>query len=128
MVEHFFDKSKPVIPVLVSLNGKKGLVRVQAVVSTGSTFVCIPEEVAETMGYDVKASKEKVKIETPCCVLEVPLITLDEVSVLGISAPMVKTAIVPFPEDSRVSCILGLTYLRNFSVAIDYQTGSLTME
>jgi clan AA aspartic protease (TIGR02281 family) len=128
MTEFFFDSSKPMIPILVTLNGRKGIVRVQGILSTGSTFVSIPEEVAETLGYDTSKAKEKMKVSTPNGIIDVPVITLDEVSVLGLSAPRVKAIVVPFPEESRVNCILGLTYLRHFSFAVDYATGAMTIE
>ena len=128
MVEHFFDTSKPMIPVMVTLNGKKGMVRVHGVVDTGSTFVGIPEEIAETLGYDKKKVKEKVKVATNSGMVQLPLITLDEVSVLNMTATRVKAVIIPFTEESRINCLIGLTFLRNFNIAIDYTTGSLTVE
>ena len=128
MAEFFFDSTKPMITLLVTLNGKKGVIRVQGILSTGSTFVSIPEEVAETLGYDISNVDEKVKVSTPNGTMEVPIITLDEVSILGLTAPRVKAIVVPFPEEARVNCILGLTYLRNFSFAIDYSTGAMTIE
>jgi clan AA aspartic protease (TIGR02281 family) len=128
MAEYFFDNKKPMIPVFVGLNGKKGLIRVQGIVDTGSTFVTIPPAVAETMGYDLDNPEERVEVSTPSGMMSVPLITLDEVSIMGLTAPRVKTAVIPFPEQSRVNCLVGLTFLRNFSVSIDYPTGTLRIE
>lgn len=127
MAEYFFDNKKPLIPIVVTLNGRKGLVRVEGIIDTGSTFVVIPPEVAETLGYEIKKA-EKVEVATPEGLKKVPVITLDEVSVMGQMAPRVKATILPFPEEARINCLVGMTYLRNFGLGIDFTTGTMTLE
>ena len=85
-------------------------------------------EVAETLGYDLDNAEERVKISTPHGTLDVPLVTLDEVTVLGKTAARIKTAIIPIPEEARINCVIGLTFLRNFTLGIDYSTGTLTLD
>lgn len=128
MTEIFFDGKRPMIPVMVMLNGKKGVVRVQGIVDTGSTFVAIPFEIAETLGYDLHKVNERAQVSTPNGLLTVPVITLDEVNVMGKSVAQVKAAVVPFPEEARVACLLGLSFLRNFVFSVDYSTGSFKLE
>lgn len=128
MAETFFDGKRPMIPVMVMLNGKKGVVRVQAIVDTGSTFVAIPFEIAETLGYDLHKVNDRAQVSTPNGLLTVPIITLDEVNVMGKSVAQVKAAVVPFPEESRVTCLLGLSFLRNFGFSVDYSTGTFKIE
>jgi len=128
MTEIFFDGKRPMIPVMVMLNGKKGVVRVQGIVDTGSTFVAIPFEIAETLGYDLHKVNERAQVSTPNGLLTVPVITLDEVNVMGKSVAQVKAAVVPFPEEAKVTCLLGLSFLRNFVFSVDYSTGTFKLE
>lgn len=128
MAEVFFDNKKPMIPVIVSLNGKKGVVRVHGIIDTGSTLCAIPPEVAETLGYDLDEKEDSANVSTSDGLKEVPTVTLDEVTIMGVTATRVKTAVVPFPEETRVNCLVGLTYLRNFNMSVDFSTGTLTLE
>lgn len=128
MVEQFFDNKRPLIPIFVTLNGKKGVVRVQGIIDTGSTFVDIPPEVAETLGYDVKKGEGMVEVSTTGGMRSVPVITLDEVSVLGKTAPQIKATISQFTDESRINCLIGMTFLRGFTLSIDYTTGTLKLD
>ena len=49
---------------------------------TGATFVMIPWDVAERLGYDPTISDERISITTASTVEKVPLITLEEIDVL----------------------------------------------
>jgi len=128
MAEQFFDNKKPMIPVMVTLNGKKGVIRVQGIIDTGATFVVIPYEIAETLGYDLHKINERAQVSTPNGLITVPLITMDEINVMGKSVPQVKVAILPFPEESRVCCLVGLSFLRHFSLSIEYSTGTIILD
>ena len=128
MAEQFFDNKKPMIPVMVTLNGKKGVIRVQGIIDTGATFVAIPYEIAETLGYDLHKINERAQVSTPNGLITVPLITMDEINVMGKSVPQVKVAILPFPEESRVCCLVGLSFLRHFSLSIEYSTGTIILD
>ena len=128
MSDQFFDNKKPMIPVMVTFNGKKGMVRLQGIIDTGSTFVAIPYEIAENLGYDLHKVNERAQVSTPNGLLTVPIITMDEVNVMGKSVPQVKVAIVPFPEEARVCCLVGLSFLRHFSITIEYSTGTIKLE
>jgi clan AA aspartic protease (TIGR02281 family) len=128
MAEQFFDNKRPMIPVMVTLNGKKGVIRVQGIIDTGATFVSIPYEIAESLGYDLHKINERAQVSTPNGLITVPLITMDEVNVMGKSVPQVKVAVLPFPEEARVCCLVGLSFLRNFSFTIEYATGTIKLE
>jgi predicted aspartyl protease len=128
MAEFFFDNKKPLIPVQVALNGKKGIVRTTGSLSTGSTYVVIPPAVAETLGYEPETYEGKVSIATSSGVEKLPMITLDEVTVFNKTFPRVKAIIKELPEDSRIGCIVGLTFLRNIQLVIDYATGTITID
>ena len=116
------------IPVMVMLNGKKGVIRLQGIIDTGATYLAIPYEIAETLGYDLHKANERAQVSTPSGLLTVPLITLDEVNVMGKSVPQIKAAVMPFPEEARVNCLVGLSFLRHFTFSVDYATGTFKLE
>jgi predicted aspartyl protease len=128
MSEFFFDNKMPLIPVQVALNGKKGIVRMTGNLSTGSTYMVIPPAVAETLGYDLSKPEDKVSVATVTGNETLPLITLDEVSVFNKTIPRVKAIIKELPEESRIGCVVGLTFLRHVQFAVDYQTGTITIQ
>lgn len=127
MVEHRFDPKAPGIVLFVSVCGEDNKRRVKMVLDTGSTFVLISWKIAQELGYKPAVSKEWTRITTATAVIYAPVITLKAVATLGIVINDVKVVCHNLPDTSRVDGLLGLSYLRNFKVEIDFKKGILTL-
>lgn len=57
-----------------------------------------------------------------------PLITVSCVSVLGKEARDVPCVVHDLPETSRVDGLLGLSFLRDFEIRLDFRNGTLEIE
>ena len=73
---------------------------------TGSTYVLIPWDIAEALGYEPAYSKRKVDITTASGTEKAPLITVKRVSVLGKEVRDVACVVHDLPETSRVDGLL----------------------
>ncbi|MGA1796657.1 MAG: TIGR02281 family clan AA aspartic protease [bacterium] len=127
MPRYRFDAKLPIITLYAKLEGKI-TVKPKLALDTGATYVMIPWEIAEVLGLEPELSGERVDIVTASGVEKVPLVTLKSVTVLGKEAKMVKAAIHDLPPRSYVDGLLGLSFLRNFKVSLDFRQGILEIE
>ncbi|GCC11558.1 retroviral aspartyl protease [archaeon] len=121
-----FDQEVPVIvvtPTLTGINGKRK--KVDMALDTGATYTMIPWEFAEVLGYKPEISKNRVKLITASGVEKAPAITLASMNLLGKKIDNVKTIVHDLPEKSYVDGLLGLSFLRNFEINIDFKDGIL---
>jgi clan AA aspartic protease (TIGR02281 family) len=123
-MEYRFDPRLPLIVLYVGLEGKvKATLRMA--LDTGASYTMIPWDVAETLGYEPALSRRKVDIITASGTEKAPLVILESVTTLGEEARRVDCVVHDLPEASRVDGLLGLSFLRNFAVLIDFRRGIL---
>ena len=127
MMVHTFEREAPVIVIDVTLYGD-GRKKLEMALDTGATYVMIPWEIADVLGYRPESSKERITLVTPSGIEKVPLVTVQSVSVLGKSANDVKAVVHDLPQRSYVDGLLGLSFLKNFRLAIDFREGCLELE
>jgi clan AA aspartic protease (TIGR02281 family) len=128
MVKYRFDPHAPVIVLSVTTEGEDIEKMIEMALDTGATYTMIPWEVAEVLGYDPGASRDRVPLITASGVEKVPLITLKSISVLGKDADNVQTVVHNLPEKSYVDGLLGLSFLRRFKICLNFQNGVLEIE
>ncbi len=94
-----FDPSRPIIVLDVQLQGTTRKV-VPLALDTGATYVIIPWDVAESLGYRPERSRERIEMVTASGVERAPLITLQSVRVAGLEARRVKALVHDLPPRS----------------------------
>ena len=127
MAELRFNREFPIITVFARIEGEKTR-RIKVALDTGATFVMIPWEVAEILGYNPGASPKKRKIITASGIQHVPLVVLISMSVLEMEAHNVEALVHNLPKESNVDGLLGLTFLRNFKICLDFRKGVLSIK
>ncbi|MCK4614478.1 MAG: retroviral-like aspartic protease family protein [Thermoplasmata archaeon] len=127
MTIYRFEKEAPVIVVDVTLHGD-GKKKLEMALDTGATYMMIPWEIADVLGYRPELSKERITLITPSGIEKVPLITVKSVSVLGKSANNINAVVHDLPQKSYVDGLLGLSFLKNFRLNIDFRGGTLDLE
>ena len=127
MVRYRFDPDAPVITLYARLSNSRTR-RILTALDTGSTYVLIPWDIAEALGYKPAYSKRKVDITTASGTEKAPLISVKRVSVLGKELRDIKCVVHDLPETSRVDGLLGLSFLKNFKLYLDFQAGILELE
>lgn len=113
----------PSIDLWVSISGPRGARSLQMALDTGATYVVIPPSVATELGYDVESNVRHTIVATPAGSVNVPVLTLDSVSVLGVQAHNVQALCIELPKEARFRGLLGLSFLRNFDVDLHFRSG-----
>ena len=104
MVKISFDKGASVIVVDVLIKHKTRRKKVRMAFDTGATYMMIPWEVAESI--------EKVLV-----------VELLHVRIGNTEASSVKAMVHDLPPKSYVDGLLGLSFLRNFNLHINFKDG-----
>jgi clan AA aspartic protease (TIGR02281 family) len=121
------NSNASLIVIPVNLVGKSANYIVNMAIDTGATFVMIPWDVAEHLGYDPAISGERISITTASTVEKVPLITIKKMEVLGHSKKNVKVVVHDLPPKSRVDGLLGLSFLNDFNLKLMFKKGYIEL-
>lgn len=123
-----FDPTAPVILISPLLEGENGLKRkTKMVLDTGATYVMISWKLAEALKLEPQKTKKWVDLTTASAVERTPVIKVKAITVLGKRVKNVEVAIKNLPEESRVDGLLGLSFLKNFDLRIDFENGVLEL-
>lgn len=126
------DKEKP-LTLFVRIKGPRGVRELRAVLDTGSSLCTIPITDAREIGYPVFYDPivnrgEGIFTLTQTGVMDLEGLTLEEISVAGLSAKDVPAVACHLPRMGGVDMILGLSFLSRFKITLDYEGGWLSME
>jgi len=127
MVDVKFEPNANSIVVDVELIGAK-IQNLKMILDTGATFIMIPWRIIDTLGMQITPSQEYVYVTTASGVEKVPLVVLETVSVLGKTASKVQAIVHDLPQKSYVDGLLGLSFLRNFNIHINFKEGLLSID
>ncbi len=119
------DASVIVADVLLEHKGSKKKVRMA--LDTGATYLIVPWGIAASLGLQPEISKERVEIITASGTERVPLVNLPSVSVGDAAVKGVKAVVHDLPSKSYVDGLLGLSFLRNFDVRLNFRQGYIEL-
>jgi len=99
---------------------------VNCIVDTGATFTAIPSWAARELGLPL-AGEKRVRIATASGLRDVPLVSVDSVSLGKLSVGPLDVLILdlPHPKGESSPGLLGLNFLRNFNVSLDRERREL---
>ena len=121
-----FNPQDPVI--VVNARIKASIVTIaRLVLDTGASYVVLPWKLTEALGIEIDPAKT-IQTTTATTVETVPKVVIPEISVLGKVAKDVESIVKDLPPESPVDGLLGLSYLKNFKLEIDFKRGELTLE
>jgi len=125
---------KTPITFFVRIKGETGVRELRAVLDTGSAYTLIPKKDAIQLGYQawydplISDSGQGVKTVMGSIIIAAPFIILQEVSVGELTAKNVEAVAWDMPRPSGADVLLGLSFLKNFTITIDYKKGILRIE
>lgn len=120
-----FDKEQNVIVVYVEIKVKDKIVRPKMALDTGATYTMIPWDIAEALGLQPEISRERTEMITASGIEKVPIVSLDKVNVAGKEIENIKAIVHDLPAKSYVDGLLGLSFLRNFNINLNFKEGFL---
>jgi clan AA aspartic protease (TIGR02281 family) len=97
------------------------------VVDTGASYVALPWRLVNTIGITIDP-KKTLQITTATTVETVPKVIIPEMTVLGKTVKNVEAIVKDLPPQAPVDGLLGLSFLRNFKLTIDFQKGLLSLD
>jgi len=95
---------------------------------TGATYVTVPWQIAEALGYRPDLSLEKAEVVTASGVENAPIIEVAAVKALGEEVERVAVLCHDLPPRSYIVGLLGASFLRHFKLTIDYLEGVAILE
>ena len=111
---------------LTCLEGKITL-HAKFVLDTGASFVVLPWWIAT--GLNLKIDPKNLTITTTASTVEnVPLTSIPKVTLLGKTVHDVPCIVKDLPPEAGVDGLLGLSFLRNFHLSLDFKKGILQLE
>lgn len=122
-----FDKNAPVIVVRAKIQGPNFPLGARLALDTGATFTILPWKIVNELG--LKIDPEKIETTTTATTVETaPLVIASKITVLGKPVKNVPCLVKDLPSESGVDGLLGLSFLRHFSLTIDFKKGVLKIE
>ncbi len=122
-----FNPIEGLIIVRATVNGPNGEAVFLAMLDTGATISVIDTSVLFNVGYDVDSLVADTPVLTGNGNLLAARTTLDSFSALGKEKRNFPVVCCDLPPISPVDAIVGLDFLRNHILTLDFTTGKLTL-
>jgi predicted aspartyl protease len=122
-----FDPGRGLIVVRAELWGPSGSCVLQLALDTGATGTLVNVAILEAIGYDPALAVDRAQITTGSGVESAPRVVVEKVTALGqerFGFPVLGHAL---PPSVGVDGLLGLDFLRDLGLTIDFRTGQLTL-
>lgn len=127
MAELRFNPRAPILILDVEITGRF-TETAKFALDTGSTHVLIPWRIAHALGLQLDSPSHRIETITASGSESAPLVFLPSVKVLGKEAHNVSAIVRDLPAKSYVDGLLGLSFLRNFKLTLDFKSGLLALE
>ncbi len=112
------------IEVPVVINGR---LEVPFIVDTGASMTLIPDWVADALGYRPPPAAEWVRVQTAGGVRRLPYASLNRLEIQGLGLSNLPVLFGNLPGHEANRGLLGMDFLRHFSLAVDHELGRMTL-
>jgi clan AA aspartic protease (TIGR02281 family) len=119
-----FPPGSPRIEVSAVMNGRMEL---PFIIDTGATMTVIPEWAAEMLGYRPQAASEWIRVQTAGGPRRLPYASLSRIEIQGLGLSNLPVLFGDLPGYDANRGLLGMDFLRHFSMAIDHELGRMTL-
>jgi clan AA aspartic protease (TIGR02281 family) len=122
----FFDRTGTgLILVEAILNDR---VKAKMVFDTGANLVVITEELSRKLNQPPSSGNEVIKLHTNCGEVEGKSFVIQKIELQGARKENVRSVITPDTDALKgFDGLLGLSFLGDFKIAIDYQKGKILL-
>lgn len=122
-----FDSDLSLIIVTARLSGPSGEANVLLAVDTGATSTVINAKVLATIGVDLFAPLETVRITMGNGVEYAPVFEIDALNTLEQERQNFPVVGYDLPPGTTLDGVLGLDFLRGQQLTIDFRAGLITL-
>lgn len=113
------------VAIYVTLVGPRTQRTILTALDTGAISTIIPIETALAIGYDPSKAKKRIELVTASGIEIAPQLTIQRVTSLGQTIRNLEVVCHDLPAQSPVKGLLGLNFLRNFNVHLNFLQRSL---
>ena len=107
--------------------GPRGDAIINLALDTGATWTLVSWETTVLVGYDPASIQQRTAITTGSGIEYCPKLNLLRVEALGKSVSSLEVLCHTLPPTSRVDGLLGLNFLRQFNVSLNFKQGYITI-
>jgi hypothetical protein len=122
-----FDPQGNLIVVQATLWGPNGIATLRMALDTGSTSTLVNAGPLAFLGYDPANSADQAQLATGSGVEMAPLLVIDRLDALEQSRLHLRVICHTLPVNTRLDGLLGLDFLRDKSLLIDFCKGEITL-
>lgn len=126
-MKYSFDPSRRLIVVGAELVGPAGTAVLQLALDTGATRTLIDSTLLLGIGYDPVVAKERVRVTAGSGVEFAPLLSISQLTALGLSCANLSVLALTLPGSAGVDGLLGLDFLQNTILMIDFKLGAIEL-
>ncbi|MGH8072232.1 MAG: aspartyl protease family protein [Candidatus Entotheonellia bacterium] len=112
------------IEIPVVLNGRMQL---PFIIDTGASMTLIPAWAAEMLGYRPQATSEWLRVQTAGGPRRLPYASLGRIEIQGLGLSNLPVVFGDLPGYDASRGLLGMDFLRHFSMAVDHDLGRMTL-
>jgi tetratricopeptide (TPR) repeat protein len=112
------------IEVPAVINGR---LEVPLIIDTGASTTLIPAWAAEMLGYRPPPTSEWVRVQTAGGTRRLPYASLNRVEIHGLGLSNLSVLFGDLPGYEAGRGLLGMDFLRHFSLAVDHDIGRMTL-
>jgi Flp pilus assembly protein TadD len=110
------------IPVVIN-----GRMQLPFIIDTGATMSLIPAWAAEMLGYRPQATSEWIRVQTAGGLRRLPYASLSRIEIQGLGLSDLPVLFGDLPGYDASRGLLGMDFLRHFSMAVDHDLGRMTL-
>ena len=111
-----------------SVNGKTKDLMLNLALDTGATGTVISAKRLLTIGYDFDSPEDEMLITTGSSLISVPKIKISKITALGKIKENFSIIAHDLPPTASVDGVLGLDFLRENVLTIDFKQGFIELE
>jgi predicted aspartyl protease len=123
-----FDPEEGLIIVPVELSGPSGKALLRLALDTGATNTVVNVGALVALGYDPASSPERLQITTGSSVEFVPQLKLEKIIALGHERADFPVFCHTLPPSAGVDGLLGLDFLQEKTLIIDFRKGEVALD
>ena len=97
------------------------------IIDTGASMTLIPGWAAEMLGYRPQATSEWIRVQTAGGPRRLPYAALSRIEIQGLGLSNLTVLFGDLPGYDSSRGLLGMDFLRHFSMAVDHDLGRMTL-
>ena len=122
-----FNPHSPIVLLRAKIFGPKFSLSARLVLDTGSTFTILPWEIVNQLGLKINPNQRET-ITTATTIETSPLVLIPKIIILGKTVKKMPCLVKDLPPEAGVDGLLGLSFLRNFKLTLNFPLGILSFE